>query len=467
MNRSGSALFEAPLVYELVQHFEWEADANAAGTFIPVAVERPGGGRIRDKRPPRPSDIVYVPGVGGRKIPLHRLAAAAWRALVDEARADGIAAPLLLPVSGFRSPHHQAELWRQALLRYGSPAIARRYVAPPGGSAHQSGRAIDFYLGGRNDSRNIPHLRTLPAYQWLVDYAADFGFYPYSVEPWHWEYNPPASSPEMETSQPLTQPVSSPSLIKVEDQPIGSTLYVNIDLGPEGPTSDKPIRPMTGIFIPQNYRPQPQIDLILYLHGFHLDRPNLTIETYWRLPFFRDLRERVNSSQKNVILVSPTLGLRSQAGWLTSPGGFDRYLDLVLAALTTYGPYKGQSPTIGNNILACHSGGGKAMKVLALSNQRSTPLIRECWGFDCMYNCGDGLAWAGWVNSNPNVKLYNYYLNTPKSGTRVESKVLQSQNQPNVTVVALPLPGQSISHDQVPITFWLPRIQGASFLLAR
>ena len=84
-----------------------------------------------------------------------------------------------------------------------------------------------------------------------------------------------------------------------------------------------------------------------------------------------------------------------------------------------------------------------------------------------MYNCGDGLAWAGWVNSNPNVKLYNYYLNTPKSGTRVESKVLQSQNQPNVTVVALPLPGQSISHDQVPITFWLPRIQGASFLLAR
>ena len=34
-------------------------------------------------------------------------------------------------------------------------------------------------------------MRTTPAYRWLVDHAAAFGFYPYDIEPWHWEYNPP------------------------------------------------------------------------------------------------------------------------------------------------------------------------------------------------------------------------------------------------------------------------------------
>jgi len=477
MNVQSPPLFEAPLAHEVNLHtgfcncqqcrsnteFEEEMELTIPATFTPVAVERPGGARIKDKRPPRPADIVYVPGVGGRRIPLHRLAAAAWRALVAEARIDGIAAPLLLPVSGFRSPEHQAELWRRALLKYGSADVAHRYVAPPGGSAHQSGRAIDFYLGGKNDSRNIAHLRTLPAYQWLLDHAEHYGFYPYTVEPWHWEYNPPASSREMESTRTLPPPLIRPDR-KVPD----TTLFVNINLGREGRSSDnpnRPIKPMTGIFVPQNYRLQPQVDLLLYLHGFHLGQPNLTIAGYWRTLPLRAFREGVNDSQKNVILVAPTLGLKSQAGWLTQRGGFDRYIDTVMAALTTYGPYVGQSPAVGNIILACHSGGGKPMRALALSNQRYTSLIRECWGFDCMYNGGDGLAWAGWANSNPNANLYNYYRNTPQRGTRVESEILQRQSLPNVTVV--PLQPGKISHDQVPITYWRTRIQTAAFLLNR
>jgi LAS superfamily LD-carboxypeptidase LdcB len=84
------------------------------------------------------------------------------------------------------------------LQKYGSPSEARKWVAPPGGSAHQSGRAIDLYLGSSNDSRNVARLRRTPAYQWMVKNARRFGFYPYEREPWHWEYNPPSQARELE-----------------------------------------------------------------------------------------------------------------------------------------------------------------------------------------------------------------------------------------------------------------------------
>jgi LAS superfamily LD-carboxypeptidase LdcB len=35
--------------------------------------------------------------------------------------------------------------------------------------------------------------RQTPAWQWLVGNAERFGFYPYTTEPWHWEYNPPST----------------------------------------------------------------------------------------------------------------------------------------------------------------------------------------------------------------------------------------------------------------------------------
>ena len=124
-------------------------------------VETPGGGRIRDKRDPAPGDLVTVHGVNG-PVQLQRLAALAWAALVDAARAEGLREPLLLPASGYRSSARQARLYQLALDRYHTPEQARRWVAPPGGSAHQSGRAIDFYLGGRNASSNVAALRRLP-----------------------------------------------------------------------------------------------------------------------------------------------------------------------------------------------------------------------------------------------------------------------------------------------------------------
>jgi LAS superfamily LD-carboxypeptidase LdcB len=150
-----------------------------------------GGGRVTIKKDPDSSQISYIPRASGGKVPIHSATKAAWEKLIQAARADGIKTPHLLPVSGYRSSKTQKRLWESALARYGSPEVARKWVAPPGSSAHQSGRAIDFYLGLSNSSKNVAKLRNTLPYQWLATNANRFGFYPYSNEPWHWEHNPP------------------------------------------------------------------------------------------------------------------------------------------------------------------------------------------------------------------------------------------------------------------------------------
>lgn len=251
-------------------------------------------------------------------------------------------------------------------------------------------------------------------------------------------------------------------LVKREEQPPFSTLYINIALGGE-----RPARPMTGIFIPENYRLQPQVDLILYLQGYHKMYPSMSIDGYWssrrQYPFF-PLRQGVNQSRKNVILVAPTLGPRSQTGNLTSPGGLDAYLDQVLLALIEHGPYRTarQSPTVGNIILACHSGGGYPMRQLAMSWQRYSSNIRECWGFDCLYDEDDETLWADWASSRPDARLYIYYLRD----TAERSIKLQRQQVPNVSVERSSARGLR-AHYWVPITHWRYRIQKANFLIYR
>jgi hypothetical protein len=217
--------------------------------FVPTAVESPGGGRIQDKRDPPPEDLETVKGHGGKQIQLHRLAAAAWGALVAAARRDAIGEPLLLPTSGYRSTQRQAELFRAAVERYRSEREARKWVAPPGASAHHSGRAIDFYLGGSNSSVNVAALQRKPVYLWLAKYAREFGFYPYDREPWHWEYNPPAtldtqnvgaSAPSAPTFASAQRPTSDTARLPAEQVRFaqrvlnateGEKLKVDADLG--------------------------------------------------------------------------------------------------------------------------------------------------------------------------------------------------------------------------------------------
>lgn len=140
---------------------------------------------------------------------LHRAAYEAYVRIKAAAEAAGIPANLLTITSGYRSVAHQQRLWADALKNYGSPQAARRWVAPPGGSPHHTGRAIDLWLGTRNSSDNIAALRATLPYKWLVCNAGRFGFFPYASEPWHWEFNPEGFAPTRTRS--ATAPPSTPS----------------------------------------------------------------------------------------------------------------------------------------------------------------------------------------------------------------------------------------------------------------
>lgn len=187
------------LIIPLLENPPLPSGTKIKDSFILEAVESPGGGRIKDKSEPPKSDRVKVKGYKGRTVWLHRLAAKALQAMIQAARSDGIAKPLLEVVSGFRSIASQERLWKIGLKKHGSAKEARKWIAPPGGSAHHSGRAVDLWMGLGIGKRNAKAMRSKPVYKWMVVNAKRFGFYPYSREPWHWEYNPPASGGSLET----------------------------------------------------------------------------------------------------------------------------------------------------------------------------------------------------------------------------------------------------------------------------
>jgi hypothetical protein len=258
---------------------------------------------------------------------------------------------------------------------------------------------------------------------------------------------------------------SAPRLIRKEPVPAGTTLYVEIDLQ----ILDKLKlvgQPLTGIFIPENYVPSAAADLILYLHGHKAEAiRRQAIDQYWnsqRFPYGA-LREGVNASARNVILVAPTLGSRSEAGRLVRTGGLDAYIAQVLAALHAYGPHQqtGAAPTLRNLILACHSGGGLPMRQLAGGRDRALARLRECWGYDCTYNAGDDVFWQRWAQARPNARVYIYYI--PGSPTAALAEGLRNRRVQNAIV----LPARDKRHNYVPIAHWQERLLGASFLAAR
>jgi hypothetical protein len=274
---------------------------------------------------------------------------------------------------------------------------------------------------------------------------------------------------------------AAPRLIKQERHPFGETYYVGLTLGGEGPNP-----PMTGIFIPANYRSESHVDMLIYLHGHYAEMPLYRFLNKDIYPH-RAFREETYSSGKNVIFVIPTLGPKSQSGKLSFRGGFDAYLHSVLAALAAYGPHKSTgSPEPGHIILACHSDGGASMLRINLRQDHYTQRIRECWGFDCLYsgrNKQTGTKyftipryWMNWAKANKDKKLFIYYLNTTaEHSTAEESRYLERHAGylGNVFVnkssaKSFVFKGERISgHSMVPITHWKNRLQNTWFLASR
>jgi len=160
-----------------------------------------GGTRLENKKELSSTDLCMITTAfpkGNDKnkiteIPIHCSTKAALEKMIEYARRDGIKHPQLLPTSAYRSYKEQEWLWNKGLKKRGGDEKENaRWVARPGKSPHQSGRAVDLWLGVEFSSKaeGIKKLKNQKSYQWLLKYAKDFGFYPYWREPWHWEFNP-------------------------------------------------------------------------------------------------------------------------------------------------------------------------------------------------------------------------------------------------------------------------------------
>lgn len=151
-----------------------------------------GTGRVKHRNLPKETVELegYEPASRKtKKVRLEKRTYEAYQMLVAAARQAGFAHPLFTVVSGLRSDEHQKKLWADALVKYKSEEVARLYVAKPGGSAHRTGQAIDFYLGHRCASENDKLIRATDAWKWMDEHANGFGFNPYRKEAWHWEFN--------------------------------------------------------------------------------------------------------------------------------------------------------------------------------------------------------------------------------------------------------------------------------------
>ena len=133
-------------------------------------------------------ELVPLTGLGSGS--LAPPAAEAFRQMAQAAQADGIT---LRSVSAYRSYQTQRSLYQSYVNQWGQ-ANADTYSARAGSSEHQTGLALDI-----NVSTRWAYFEKTPAYAWLAEHCAEYGFilrYPegkqhitgYRFEPWHYRY---------------------------------------------------------------------------------------------------------------------------------------------------------------------------------------------------------------------------------------------------------------------------------------
>ncbi|MGH8274772.1 MAG: M15 family metallopeptidase [Gammaproteobacteria bacterium] len=126
----------------------------------------------------------------GRQHSLTPTAAAAWRKMKAAAHKNSIA---IYIVSAHRSVTRQTDIISRKLQAGQSLEEILAVNAPPGCSEHHTGRAVDIGTGGSPPLET--EFESTPAFQWLLDHAAQYGFHlsfpegnewGYRYEPWHW-----------------------------------------------------------------------------------------------------------------------------------------------------------------------------------------------------------------------------------------------------------------------------------------
>src|SRR4051812_48029566 len=148
----------------------------AAGTAVAVRgvdPPAPGTGTAGEDLPAEPNGS--VPRAPAGTADTAGLAAGTRRAYLAARAAMAAQGLHMTLTSGYRSEAAQAELYRQAIAKYGSPEAARIWVLPPSESQHVRGVAVDIA------PREAAH--------WLDDQGVRYGLCrTMEWEWWHFEY---------------------------------------------------------------------------------------------------------------------------------------------------------------------------------------------------------------------------------------------------------------------------------------
>jgi len=129
----------------------------------------------------------FVPIEGQANHKLHRAAAASFVEMRRAAAEEGVALQILDADRRFKASRQRA-----------AKAGNKRAIADF--SSHNLGLAVDLRLSARRQRfreirtspfQNVVNMTAAPAHKWMLLRGAEFGWYPYLHEPWHWEYNPP------------------------------------------------------------------------------------------------------------------------------------------------------------------------------------------------------------------------------------------------------------------------------------
>lgn len=131
--------------------------------------------------------------------------------MVQDARAAGV--PLEI-TSAYRSPDLQAQLFDDAVAKYGSPEAARKFVAPAGRSQHNFGTAVDFAVNGQL----IRDPQSAEA-KWIRENAAKYGLaVPMDWEPWQVELKGARAQTLGKGGSMLKPAGATPQMDKKEDK---------------------------------------------------------------------------------------------------------------------------------------------------------------------------------------------------------------------------------------------------------
>jgi len=208
------------------------------------------------------------------------------------------------------------------------------------------------------------------------------------------------------------------------------------------------------------------VNVVLYLHGNMFSG-------------FEALRQRVFASVggagKALAFAMPRLGdIPNGNDWFATRANLDNFLDGVLLAAgelineqtagkclidrdeewNRFGPTgrRVTPATLGNLIIAAHSGGGFPMWAIVNNGSARLANLKELWFFDCLYASMDQ-PWIRWARTNGSVTMELVYTVQPPTETSANlarSVWRAARGRPPIMNIRNAGPEPSNNHNDVP-----------------